>query len=324
MLCWVAGAVVALVLAIKFVYRFQSGRCSSHRKLVGKTVIITGASAGIGKETARDLASRGARVILACRNTDKAQKVAEDIMRTTGNRKVVVRQLDTSDLASVRKFAQGILATETALHVLVNNAGIVGMGEKNLTADGLELTMATNYFGHFLLTNMLLGLLKASAPSRVVNVSSLGHTFCTSINPDDLNYEKTPFPGSRVVYGHTKLGNILFTNELSKKVHGTGVTTNSVHPGAVYTEILWKTSHKNILTYLFGFFFWLMAKDEKLGAQTLIYLSVSEEVDSVSGKYFVDCKQSNTSNLAQDPDLAKKLWDTSEQLVKLKPEEKHY
>ncbi|XP_069174336.1 retinol dehydrogenase 11 isoform X2 [Procambarus clarkii] len=258
MLYWAAG-VALVVLAIRIIYRYQSGRCYSQRQLVGKTVVVTGASAGIGKEAARDLARRGARVILACRDTNKAQKVADDIMRTTGNRKVAVRKLDTSDLASVRKFARGILATETALHVLVNNAGIVGMTERKLTSDGLELTMATNHFGHFLLTNMLLG-----------------------------------------------------------------VTANSVHPGAVFTEIHLKEGGSSVYNLSLALLMMLMAKDEKLGAETLIHLAVSEEVDGVTGKYFVDCKESNTSDLAKDQVLAKKLWSTSERLVKLKPEETHY
>ncbi|KAK8745285.1 hypothetical protein OTU49_000112, partial [Cherax quadricarinatus] len=152
----VVAAVVVLILTVKFIYRYQSGRCTSKTRLVGKTAIVTGASAGIGKETARDLAQRGARVILACRNVEKAERVAEDIKKTTGNTDVVVRQVDTSDLTSVRKFAEDILRTETALHILVNNAGMSGMKKRKLTADGLEVTMATNHFGHFLLTNMLL------------------------------------------------------------------------------------------------------------------------------------------------------------------------
>lgn len=324
MLYWVAGATAVVVLAIRLVYRYQSGRCSSHRKLVGKTVIVTGASAGIGKEAARDLARRGARVILACRNINKAQKVADDIMRTTGNRKVVVRKLDTSDLASVRRFARGILATETALHVLVNNAGIYGMSEKKLTADGLELTMATNHFGHFLLTNMLLGLLKASAPSRVVNVSSMLHRLYTSLDPDDLNYEKKPYPGANSAYSNSKLANVLFTRELSRKIRSTGVTSNSVHPGVVLTDIMFKEGANKILGYICACIIWLLAKDAELGAQTLIYLAVSEDVNGISGKYFVDCQESNTSDLAKDSGLAKKLWEVSEQLVKLRPEERHY
>nr|XP_053631917.1 retinol dehydrogenase 11-like isoform X1 [Cherax quadricarinatus] len=314
---------VVLTLAVKFVYRYQSGRCTSKTRLVGKTAIVTGASAGIGKVTARDLAQRGARVILACRNVEKAATVAEDIKKTTGNKDVVVRQVDTSDLTSVRKFAKDILNTETALHILVNNAGLNGFDTKKLTADGLELTMATNHFGPFLLTNMLLGLLKASGPSRVVNVSSVVYTYGSSLNVDDLNYEKNKYPGSFISYSQSKLANILFTRELAEKLRGTAVTANSLHPGIVATEMIWK-GEARLSNYFFGPLIWFLGKDAELGAQTTIYLAVSDEVNNVTGKYFVDCKESDISDLAKDAGLAKKLWEASEQIVKLKPEETHY
>nr|XP_053631839.1 retinol dehydrogenase 14-like [Cherax quadricarinatus] len=149
--------------------------------------------------------------------------------------------------------------------------------------------MATNHFGHFLLTNMLLGLLKASAPSRVVTVSSGVHQFGSSLDVDDLNYEKNPFPKKMVIYSQSKLANILFTKELSEKLRGTDVTANSVHPGVVYTEIMWK-NETNLFTYIFAMLVRIMGKDEKLGAQTSIYLAVSEEVNNVTGKYYADCK----------------------------------
>nr|XP_045594453.1 retinol dehydrogenase 11-like [Procambarus clarkii]XP_045594461.1 retinol dehydrogenase 11-like [Procambarus clarkii] len=319
-----ATTTAAVVLGVRLHYRSQAGRCSSQRQLLGQTVVVTGASAGIGKEAARDLAQRGARVILACRNIEKAQKVADDIIKTTGNRKVEVRQLDTSDLSSVRKFAKSILATEKSLHVLMNNAGTLGMVEKRTTADGLELTMATNYFGHFLLTNMVLGLLKSSTPSRIINVSSSQHLACKSFNPDDLNYDVKAYPGFEASYDDSKLASVLFTVELSRKLRGSGVIANSVHPGIVSTEIMHKEGGPWFLRYIAAWPIWLMGKDAKLAAETLIHLAVSEEVDGISGKYFVDCKESETNNLAKDPELAKKLWDVSEQLVKLKPEEKHY
>ncbi|XP_047474518.1 retinol dehydrogenase 13-like isoform X2 [Penaeus chinensis] len=255
---WVAATTVGFVIVVKVVYTLRSGRCRSEVKLVGKTVIVTGASAGIGKETARDLAERGARVILACRNLEKAQKVADDIINTTGNGQVLVRELDTSDLKSVRKFAREILATEKRLDILVNNAGMSGPKTKKISNDGLELTLATNHFGHFLLTNMLLG-----------------------------------------------------------------VTTNCLHPGVVNTEIILK-ENTNFLNYIFAFFFWSMGKDEKLGAQTTIHLAVSEDVASVSGMYYTDCKITKPSNLASDKGLAKKLWEVSEDLVGLSQEEKNY
>lgn len=319
---WVAATTVGFVIVVKVVYTFRSGKCRSEVKLVGKTVIVTGASAGIGKETARDLAERGARVILACRNLEKAQKVADDIINTTGNGQVLVRELDTSDLKSVKKFAKEILATEKRLDILVNNAGMSGPTTKKVTSDGLELTLATNHFGHFLLTNLLLGLLKSSTPSRVINVSSAAHYFCKELNLD-VNFEKRPYAGSLFVYSQSKLANNLFTLELSEKLKGTGVTTNCLHPGVVNTEIILK-ENKKFLNYIFAFFFWSMGKDEKLGAQTTIHLAVSEEVADVSGMYYTDCKITNPSNLASDTGLAKKLWELSEDLVGLSQEEKNY
>ncbi|XP_042864045.1 retinol dehydrogenase 13-like [Penaeus japonicus] len=311
---WTIALVAALVVGV--LYTRGSGRCTSTRRLDGKTAIITGASAGIGKETARDLAGRGARVILACRNTEKAQKVANEIIAVTGNQQVLVRHVDTSNMSSVRKFAYGILSSENNLHILINNAGIPGYTTRKLTSEGLEMAMATNHFGHFLLTNLLLDLLKASAPSRVVNVTSNAHWMCHHLDTDDLNYKWRHFPGWLPSYGQSKLSNILFTLELSQRLEGTGVTTNSVHPGVVNTEIFWKEGWK-IINFYAVIAAWIMAKDEKLGAQPVVYLAVSEEVDNVSGKYFVDCKEAPSSTLAQDPALAKRLWGASEKLVDL-------
>ncbi|MPC56827.1 Retinol dehydrogenase 11 [Portunus trituberculatus] len=179
----VAGVLVFVVLATSLimvafgmVYRRRCGWATTTNDLKGQTVIITGASAGIGKEAARDFAYRGARVIMGCRKLQKASKVASEIEDSTGNKSVVVRELDVSSLTSVRKFASRILAEERRLDVLVLNAGIVGTAQRVLTLENLELTMATNHFGHFLLTNLLLDLLKKSQPSRVVVVASMIHS----------------------------------------------------------------------------------------------------------------------------------------------------
>ncbi|ROT84983.1 putative retinol dehydrogenase 13-like [Penaeus vannamei] len=227
---------LVVVLAFRLFYRFWSGRCSSKRSLAGKTVVVTGASAGIGKEAAKDFLRRRARVILACRNLEKAQKVAEELVAETGNPEVAVRRLDTADLASVRAFAEEFLRTEDALHVLVNNAGIAGARTRQETKDGLELTMATNHFGHFLLTNLLLKRLQESAPSRVVTVSSAAHMVVRKLDPRDLNLSASY--GSMQAYGLSKLCNILFAAELAERLRGTGVTSNSLHPGAVGHRVL--------------------------------------------------------------------------------------
>ncbi|XP_037777904.1 retinol dehydrogenase 11-like [Penaeus monodon] len=315
---WIVLALLVLIVMVRVWYRLQSGRCTSQKMLDGKTVIITGASAGIGKAAAFDLARRKARVILACRNLEKAQKVADEIIRDTGNTSVLVHKLDTSDLSSVRSFAQEIVKTENSLHILINNAGMAGHYKREHTADGLELTMATNYYGHFLLTNLLLSLLKKSAPSRIVNVSSKMHEFCGKLDPEDLNFEKSSH-NSFTSYNQSKLCNILFTLELADRLRGSGVITNSLHPGAVDTEIAHKMG--GFIGYTQALLFKLMGKDCELGAQTIIHLAVAEEVEGISGKYFVDCKETESSKLAQHRGIAKKLWLASELDVKLENEE---
>ncbi|KAK3891128.1 hypothetical protein Pcinc_004921 [Petrolisthes cinctipes] len=307
MLFEVLVTVVVLVVSVRVWYLTTSGRCHSTRSMKGKTVIVTGGSAGIGLHTAEDLVRRGARVILACRNLEKAYKVAAQLKaEASQGGEVAVRLLDTSDLNSVRTFAMEILDTEKHIHVLINNAGISEPPEKVITNEGLELTMATNHFGHFLLTNLLLERLKQSAPSRIVNVSSLFHT---------LEVYRRHVP-----YNRSKLCNVLFSLELARRLEGSGVTANSLHPGVVKTDIL--VAYHTIRGMIMKLVFMLWAKDSELGAQTNIYLAVSEEVEGVSGRYFTDCKQVKPSKLARDKDLAKRLWEVSEKAVKLRPEEK--
>ncbi|XP_063609521.1 retinol dehydrogenase 14-like [Penaeus indicus] len=377
-------AIGLLTVVGGIIYRRQSGRCKSTRRMDGKTVIVTGASAGIGLATAEDLARRGARVIMGCRNAAKSAKVAQEIREKTGNQEVHVRTLDLSDLDSVRAFAREFKKEEKRLDVLINNAG-VGIPDKRQSKQGYELTMATNHYGHFLLTNLLLDTLKASAPSRVVSVSSVAHKYCSKVDLDDLNFNKTPyavFPAyalsklcnilftkelarklkgtdtlkasapSRVVsvssvahkycskvdlddlnfnktpyavfpaYALSKLCNILFTKELARKLKGTGVVANSLHPGVVATEVFNKenTWLGALLTVLVG----IVGKQRDGGAQTSIFLAVAEEAQNVSGKYFVDCKESECHSSAEDEGLAKKLWEVSERDVKLQPSEMFY
>ncbi|KAG0713260.1 Retinol dehydrogenase 12 [Chionoecetes opilio] len=280
-------AVVVVGVSLRLWYTYTSGRCTSTRSMAGKTVIITGGTAGIGKETARDLLHRGARVIIACRNLEKGCKVAGE-MRSDGSSagEVVVRRLDTSVLSSVRAFAKEVLDSEKAIHVLINNAGIYGMGKRQVTADGLELTMATNHFGHFLLTNLLLGEIWKA-------------------------------------YGFSKLCNVLFTRELADKMAGSGVTVNSLHPGLVRTEIF-DAMNFSFTTIIFNILLTVCSKGAVSGAQTNIHLAVSEEVEGVTGRYFVDCKEADTCAEARSKDLATGLWVSSVKAVGLKQEEIHY
>ncbi|KAK8402310.1 hypothetical protein O3P69_000612 [Scylla paramamosain] len=315
-------ALVVVGMTLRFWYTYTSGHCTSTRSMAGKTVIITGGTAGIGKETARDLLRRGARVIIACRNMEKGRKVADEL-RSASNAggEVLVRRLDTSDLSSVRTFAKEVLDTEKAIHVLINNAGIYGMGKRQVTADGLELTMATNHFGHFLLTNLLLGRLKESGPSRIINVSSLGHIFAPKFDLNDLAINNDYNPNN--AYTTSKLCNLLFTRELADKMAGTGVTVNSLHPGIVRTEIF-DSMNLSFGTFLTHILLAVASKDAVSGAQTSIHLAVSEEVEGMTGRYFGDCKEVSTSDVALRKDLATGLWEASVKAVGLKKDEIHY
>nr|CAD7590590.1 unnamed protein product [Timema genevievae] len=273
---------------------------------------------GIGKETALDLARRGARVILACRDMDKTNQACREIISKTGNKEVIGHHIDLSSLQSVRDFAHVILTTESRLDVLVNNAGAAGLSRKR-TQDGLQIEMQINHFGPFLLVNLLLGLLKRSAPSRVIMVTSILHTRSkldvTSLDADDWFDDEN-------LYSTSKLANILVANELARKLRGSGVTANSTHPGFVATEVFRRLRdfRKTLLDIVIKFY----AKTPEEGAQTNIYLAASEEVEGISGKYFVDCKETKTSRRAQNVALAKKLWEKSELLVKMSRDEIHY
>lgn len=305
-----------IVFLLRIYSKLTAGICRCSSQLVGKVVIITGGNAGIGFETAKDLAERGAKVILACRNEELGLAAARRIVELTGNSNVHCRLLNLASLKSVREFAKQILESESRLDILINNAGAVYLN-KQKTEDGLLIEMQTNHFGPFLLTNLLLPLLKSSAPSRIINVSSAAHNF-GHLDFSDLNMEKVPEKKKTdfQVYGNTKQCNILMTVELSRRLEGTGVTANSLHPGLVSTDIM-----KNCNSFFTRMFFKFMMKIGKSvweGAQTSIYLAVSPELKDVSGQYFSDCKLKEASVLSTDPILARNLWEKSELLVQLK------
>ncbi|XP_014798322.1 PREDICTED: retinol dehydrogenase 12 [Calidris pugnax] len=279
--------------------------------LTGKTVIVTGANSGIGKCVALDLARRNARTILACRNREQGQAAVEEIRAATGNPAVLLRLVDTSSLASVRAFAQAVLREEKRLDVLVNNAGLSGL-PFTITPEGLEKTFATNYLGPFLLTNLLLDLLKASAPARIVNVSSFRHSVGTADGRYLTGQERL---GSSATYNSTKLMNVLFTAELARRLQGTGVIANALSPGVVSTSIMrhfgWAMRTLFILIRPF-------IKSAEQGAISTIYCAVSEEVSGITGKYFdSDCRLTLPSMAARDAGLARKLWEESERLTGL-------
>ncbi|XP_066302832.1 retinol dehydrogenase 14-like [Branchiostoma lanceolatum] len=306
-------------------------KCLSQANLKDKTAIVTGANTGIGFEVAKDLARRGAKVILACRNEARAEAAVAEIVKDTGNENVMTSKLDLASLSSVREFSQKIKEGETRLDILVNNAGICC--PQSTTEDGFETQLQVNHLGHFLLTHLLLDLLKTSAPSRVVVVASSVHKTSQGINFEDINYEKNyvAFP----VYAQSKLANILFTRELARRLEGsyiehvtgtycawTGVTAYAAHPGLVKTE-LWRT-----LPELYGWKFTLMkpmfylgmsafAKTPVQGAQTVIHCAVEEKLSSESGLYYSDCDVMEPSQKATDDAVARQLWELSERMTGL-------
>jgi NAD(P)-dependent dehydrogenase (short-subunit alcohol dehydrogenase family) len=274
----------------------------------GKNVLVTGGTNGIGLVTARELARMGAQVTIVSRNPEKCAVVAEALKTETGN-PVEFIAADLSTLAGITQAAAGFKQRNTRLHALVNNAG--GFFNKRfVTPDGFEMTFALNHLNYFMLTNLLLDVLKASAPARVVNVAS-GIHMGASLDFENLQGEKR-YTGFRA-YGQSKLANVLFTYELARRLEGSGVTVNALQPGYVDTGL----SLNN------GFFFRVFAKlsarlfgrKPEEGARTSIYLASSLEVEGVTGKYFADCQPVESSPLSYDEELAKKLWQVSLELT---------
>ena len=317
-LVYLSLVVVLCVLVYHSIIKkyIAGGVCTSKATMVGKTVIITGANAGIGKATAIDMAQRGARVIMACRDLKRGDAALKDIVEVTGTKNIVLKQLDLASLKSVRKFAEDINKNEQSLHVLINNAGIAYPPELTKTEDGFELTMGVNYLGHFLLTNLLLNLLKKSAPSRIVIVASSVHEMLTKeFKFDNMHSEK--FFDSWDAYGQSKLACVLFTRELAKRLDGSSVTINALHPGIIVTELLTNFMMNQFFMFFVTLSVYLFGKTAEQGAQTTIYLAVSKEVKDISGLYFFDCKPKVPSKFAQDDGVAKKLWEVSADLVGL-------
>jgi retinol dehydrogenase 14 len=272
----------------------------------GKTVLVTGATNGIGLVTARELSRLGAQVTIVGRSSEKCASVAQAIKTETGN-PVEYLCADLSSLAGIMQVAADFKQRHTQLHVLANNAGALFM-RRSLTVDGLERTFALNHLNYFLLTNLLLNILKASAPARVVNVSSGAHER-GHIYFDNLQGEKN-FNGMQA-YGQSKLANVLFTYELARRLEGTGVTANALHPGFIATGF----ARNNGFLYDFGMrLVSLFIRKPYQGAQTTIYLATSPEVEGVTGKYFVDCKEVRSNPLSYDTSLAERLWQVSLEL----------
>ncbi len=278
-------------------------------ELKGKVCLITGATSGIGRATARAVAAAGAELFVVCRNAAKGEALLDELKRETGNDRLQLLVGDLASQAELRAVAQAFLATGKPLHLLINNAGVVNM-ERRLTVDGIEETFAVNHLAYFLLTELLLDRLKASAPARIVSVASGAHAFCKGVNFNDLGFAKDY--KTFTVYGHSKLCNILWTRELARRLAGTGVTANCLHPGAVRTGLGTQNGLLGKLTSkLLGPFF----RSPEKGAATSIYLATSDAVEGVSGDYFANCKAINPKPWGRDDIAARKLWAVSEQLV---------
>ncbi|XP_052869332.1 retinol dehydrogenase 14 isoform X3 [Anopheles cruzii] len=311
----ITGLAIVLSL-IKYYLYLTCGHFTSARKMDGKTVIITGANSGIGKETARDLARRGARVIMACRNMETAKQAREEIVAETGNTQLIIKQIDVSSLASVRAFAREIVAAEPVIDVLIHNAGVAQAYNNKVTADGLEFTMATNYYGVFLLTHLLIESLKKADQGRVVIVSSKLYQYA-SLNPENINSINpvnyfSLFPVH--LYSLSKFAEIMFTQELARRLKGTRVTANCLHPGVIDTGI-WRNLPFP-LSLLFKPIKMCLRTPEE-GARTTIFLAVSPDVEHISGQYFRGCKVNELNRRVQNVAKQQALWEASRKLVKL-------
>ncbi|XP_046544310.1 retinol dehydrogenase 13-like [Haliotis rubra] len=291
------------------------GKYTGEERLAGRTVVITGANTGIGKEVARDLAKRGSRVIMACRDLDKCERARAEIVVETANRNIKCQLLDLASIGSIKAFAKAVNQNEKRLDILINNAGIMRC-PKLLTEDGFEMQLGVNHLGHFLLTHLLLDKLKASAPSRIINVSSLAHSR-GRINFEDLNSATTYNPSG--AYEQSKLANVLFTVELAKRLKDTGVTCNAVNPGLVKTEIgrHLSVTKSYISSFLLFPFLWLMLKTPRQGAQTTLYAALDPKLATVTGKYFSDCEEQALSQQVVDEAAMKRLWVISEKWTRI-------
>jgi NAD(P)-dependent dehydrogenase (short-subunit alcohol dehydrogenase family) len=267
--------------------------------LSNKTILITGATDGIGKETARQLAMMDAQVILHGRDPEKAERVRDEIMVAASNEKIETMIADLGSLNQVRSLTDQVRSKHEHLDVLINNAGIYTT-RKAITSDGYEMTFAVNHLSHFLLTNLLLDLIIASAPARIITVSSSAH-FDAQFDITDLNAEKR-FHGWNA-YCVSKLANLLFTNALARRLESSGVTANSLHPGFINTNILGRDIAGR--------------KPVTEGAETPVYLASSKEVGDVSGEYFYQKQITPPSELSRNVALQEEFWEISKKMTNL-------
>jgi NAD(P)-dependent dehydrogenase (short-subunit alcohol dehydrogenase family) len=286
------------------------GVCKCKVKLHGKVALVTGGNSGIGLETARDLAKRGARVIIACRNEQKSKEAVADIIKTTGNCNVEYKFLDLSKFCNIRKFVDGFNKAFDRLDILVNNAGVAGL-KQAVSEDGIERIMHVNFVGPFLLTNLLLYKLIASKPSRIVIVSSYANR-CHSLDVNDIVGERPLGFWSR--YANSKVCNILWAKALAKRLPE-GVSVNAVEPGLVKTDIFKRlpTIRRKITLLVID----LLFKTAFEGAQTSIHVAVAPELEGVTGEFFSECKISDSADkVTKDDVIVERVWNETKLLIK--------
>lgn len=288
--------------------RLYSRAMATLPNLAGKVSLVTGANTGIGRVTALELARAGAHVILACRSADKAAPVVDQIRREAGVDRASAVSLDLGSLASVRACAEEVLRRDRPLHLLVNNAGLAG--QRGLTADGFELAFGVNHLGHFLLTQLLLERITASAPARIVNLASHSHYSARDVPWDHLR-ERTRSYTALPEYAISKLANVLHAAELARRTGGSRVTTYALHPGVIASDI-WKRIPPPLRSVAK-----LFMKSTEEGARTPLHCATAPALDGETGQYYADSAPKKPSRLARDAALAAELWSRSERWVGL-------
>mmetsp|Transcript_11729 Transcript_11729/g.11362 ORF Transcript_11729/g.11362 Transcript_11729/m.11362 type:complete len:345 (+) Transcript_11729:131-1165(+) len=329
-------AVFSIILPISFSY-FFGGQAALYVSppygfndipdLTGKVAIVTGSNTGIGYVTARELARKGAKVIVACRNQKKGQdavtRMMEELGALPGANLLEYMKLDLGSFAEVRQFAKNFSYKRIKLDMLILNAGVMAP-PFGLTVDGFETQIGTNHLGHFLLVKLLTPIIKSSK-SRIVHVSSIGHKFSypggIKFSSFDNDVDYVPF----VAYGQSKLANVLFSNEMARRFNGTGVTSNSLHPGAIKTELVRHIEQSilegsSVVKYVYDSFqsyLELLSLDPNGGALTQLYVATSPKVEGVSGEYFVPIAiMTKASSQGTNATLGEMLWEESERLTK--------
>lgn len=319
------GTIFVLFFLVYWLKEMTMGMCTAKTRLEGKVAVVTGGNTGIGFETAKELAARGARVIIGCRSRARGEQAVKKIIASTGNKHVEMMDLDLADLQTVKKFAEDFCLKEDRLDILVNNAGIGGFHLKEgrtLTKDNNEMVVQTNHLGHFLLTNLLKKPLTEAGSARVVNVSSQAHMWAKDIT--DINSDKEY--DYQEVYGKSKRFNVLFSNELARRWKSLGVSSFSLHPGFVRTEIFnhmpaWALNFVIPLAYMVG-------KSTYQGAQTTLHCCLEPGLEEHSGTYWSDCRRFDSKNCQNgnwkldknvwDDKMAQEIWEKSATLLNFK------